>query len=172
VALGGGGEPITEITLDKLNASDLPPAPEGATFSFAGSAYECSPSGATFAPAITLTFTLTEEEWEALDGDLSVRFYDDETDAWVELPVTIDAATHTVTATVSHFSVFALFAEAAEGAVPEAGATISPAATATAEETPGGEETAEPTPTTTPESPLVFAPVLALGALLLLGKRR
>jgi PKD repeat protein len=173
IALDGDGDPVTEITIEKINASEVPSAPDGATFSFAGFAYECSPAGATFAPGITLVFTLPAEEWEALDGDVSVQFYDEETGAWVEIPVTVDAASHTVAATVSHFSIFALFTGAAEGSAPAAESTPSPTVTATAEATTGGDEAAvQPTPTSTPQSPLVFAPVAALAAMLLLGKRR
>jgi PKD repeat protein len=173
IALDENGDPVTEITIEKINASAVPPTPDGATFSFAGFAYECSPAGATFAPGITLAFTLPAEEWDALDGDFSVRFYDDATDAWVEVPATVDARAHTVTATVAHFSVFALFAEAAAETAPAAEATIEPAVTATAEATTSGDEAAaQPIPTTTPASPLVFAPVAAIGAMLLFRRMR
>jgi hypothetical protein len=171
-ALDGDGEPLTRIGIEAANASEISPVPDNATFTFASYAYECSPSGATFTPAITLNFTLPAEEWETLDGDYTVRFYDNETDRWVEVPVTVDAASRTVTAEVAHFSVFALYVEADSVGAPAAKDTLATPLNATAEETSGGKEAAGQEPTTIPESPLVFAPVAALGALLLLGKRR
>jgi PKD repeat protein len=176
VALGGDGKPVEEITIEKLNASAVNTVPDGATFSFAGYAYESSPSGATFAPAIQLIFTFSEEEWEALDGDLSVRFYDDEAGEWVEIPVTVDEDACTVTAEVSHFSVFALFAEAVgtitspSDVTPVSTDTATPAPTTPAVDATGGEEEAGPKPT--PASPLVLVPVAALGAFSLLRKKR
>ncbi|WAI01765.1 PEGA domain-containing protein [Methanogenium organophilum] len=172
IALGGDGNPLTNITIRKISSSDLPPATDKATFSFAGFTYECNPAGATFAPPITLTFTLSAEEWEMLNGDVSVRFYDDATGTWVNVPVTVDASAHTVTATVAHFSIFALCVEAADDTLPEAGTipvTTVPTAT---EETNVGDDTDTPEPTPTQQSPLGFAPVAALGALLLLKRRR
>jgi parallel beta-helix repeat protein len=164
VALDGDGNAVTEITITAVD--EVPEAPEGAVFNFAGYAYECTPAGATFAPAITLTFTLSPEEWEALEGDLSVRFYNTETGEWEDVPATYDPQAHTVTATVTHFTVFALFAEGA--------AETAPAAETTTVATPA--ETAEPAETTaapaeTPESPLVFAPVLGLLAFLFFARR-
>ncbi len=179
IALAGDDKPVGEITIGMINASDLPPAPDGATFAFAGYACECSPAGATFSPAIPLTFTLTADEWEAFGGDLSVRFYDDETGDWVDVPVTVDAAAHTVTAEVSHFSIFALFAEAVESTAAQDASTpastttatpATPAPTVTAGDITGEEDSAKPEPT--PASPVVFVPVAALGALALLWKKR
>ena len=176
VGLGGDGKPLEESTIEKLNASAVNTVPDGAKFSFVGYAYECSPSGATFAPPIQLIFTFSEEEWEALGGDLSVRFYDDEAGEWVEIPVTVDEDARTVTAEVSHFSVFALFAEAVgtttspSDVTPASTATVTPAPTTLAVDATGGEEEAGPQPT--PASPLVLVPVAALGAFSYLRKKR
>jgi PGF-CTERM protein len=122
VALDDEGVPIDEISV--TNMSEIPDVPEGAVFTFAGYAYECTPSGAQFTPAAILTFSFTEEEWAALAGeDLTLRFYNEETAEWEEIPVTIDPVTRTVTAEVSHFTVFALFTQGAAPATPTAEAT-------------------------------------------------
>jgi len=62
---------------------------------------------------------------------------------------------------------------AADVTATDATVSPTPVTTGTAQETPAAEETTGPEPTETPASPLfVFAPVAALGALLVLGKRR
>jgi len=82
---------------------------------FMGRAFQCTPEGTTFNPPIEITFTLTDEEWDALETDQPViKWYNEETKEWEELPVIVDPASRTVTAQVSHFSIFALFAPPVE----------------------------------------------------------
>jgi len=139
VATGADGTPLQEVTVTALSGSDVPTVPSGAVYTFAGHAVRCGPAGATFDPAVTLSFTLSEEEWSQLSAvDLSIKWYDEEAGAWVDLPVEVDAATRTVTTRVSHFSVFALFSAEKEVTMPSqtvatpqtsvpAGATTAPA---------------------------------------------
>ncbi|WP_292729898.1 hypothetical protein [Methanoculleus sp.] len=109
-ATGADGKPLREVAVETVSEDAVPPVPDGATYAFAGRAVKCEPAGAVFSPAVTLTFTLSEEEWSHLRAaDLSVRWYDAAAGEWVDLPVEVDAATRMVTAKVSHFSVFALF---------------------------------------------------------------
>ena len=171
VALDGNGKALDRILIETVNASALPPLPDTGMFRFAGYAYTCSPSGATFTPPITLTFTLSEDAWNTLNGDFSVQFYDEETGTWVDVPVTVDTASHTVTAEVSHFSVFALFEEeAAEKSTP--GAADESAAPTVATQSPTTATSATTPPAPTPASPLIVVPMIALGALALLKKRQ
>ncbi|QYZ79965.1 hypothetical protein E2N92_11290 [Methanofollis formosanus] len=107
VARDRDGEPLREVTIKRADMSGTPPIPPGTTIGFA---LRCGPAGATFDPPITLTYTLSVEEWERI-GDpatLTVMWYNPESGAWREVPATVDAATRTVTARVSHFSLFAL----------------------------------------------------------------
>lgn len=174
-ALDAAGRPIRKITVTPVE--EVAPLPEGTAFRFAGYACECSPSGAVFAPPITLTFTLSAEEWDAIGDGLSVRFYNEETGVWEEIPATVDATTHTVTAAVSHFSVFGLFSEATTVIPPEVTVPGTTPVTATtvvqvveeseAPATPAGETT--PTPT---QSPMMWAPVGAVGLLFILKRRK
>ncbi|QSZ66964.1 hypothetical protein RJ40_05385 [Methanofollis aquaemaris] len=127
VARDRDGEPLGEVTVKKAGLTGTPPIPPGTTVGFALS---CGPAGATFDPPITLTYTLSAEEWEEI-GDpatLTVMWYNPESGAWQEVPATIDPATRTVTARVSHFSLFAL-----SWATPESVAASAdrPAATVT-----------------------------------------
>ncbi|WP_332449802.1 DUF3344 domain-containing protein [Methanoculleus sp.] len=141
LVLDAEGSPVHEISIEPASSADLP-EPENARFAFAGSVYDCSPAGATFDPAIDLVFVLSEEEWENLKGsDLKVQFYDTAKGEWVDVPATVDAATRTVTASVSHFSTFALVAV-------EAGSTSS--LSASAAEPPAPITTASATGTTAP----------------------
>jgi hypothetical protein len=87
-------------------------------------------------------------------------------------PAPLDPVTRTVTAEITHFSIFALFAEAGSIAdAPVSAPSPASAVPATGEES-AGTDTATPAPTQ--ESPVLYAPVLlfmGLGALLVLKKR-
>jgi len=135
-ALDDAGSPLSGVGITPV--STLPGA---SSLAFSGYAVDCSPAGATFSPAIDLVFTFTAEEWAALldtaGGDatrLAVQRYDAATGAWTACPTSVDAAAGTVTASVSHFSTYALFVEeSAEEPVPtgptEAATTPAGAAT-------------------------------------------
>ena len=105
-ARDANGNPLGEVTIARATAG-LPPVPPGATIGFA---LDCGPAGATFDPPATLTYTLSEEEWGRIGNSATLRvmWYNPGTGAWQEVPATVDPATRTVTAEVSHFSLFAL----------------------------------------------------------------
>ncbi len=108
-ALDANGNPVTDITIERI--TDAPAAPAGAVFSISGYAYECGPAGATFNPGITLTATISEADWNKMIADGQVptfRWYNTETNTWEEITTTVNVATRTVTATVTHFSTFAV----------------------------------------------------------------
>jgi hypothetical protein len=129
------GDPLGEVTIARADAAAVPPSPPGTALGFA---LTCGPAGATFDPPITLTYTLSEEEWEGVSDPttLQVMWYNPGTGEWQEVPATVDPATRTVTAQVSHFSLFALTWVAAP---PAEGAT--PAVTGAPGTVPGGEVT-------------------------------
>jgi len=112
------GEPLSEIGIADLRGGDVPAVPADAVFTFLGHSVECSPAGATFSPAIDLTFTLSEEEWAAAiekagenAGNFVVKWYNPLTGVWEDVPTTVDAVHRTVTASISHFSTYGLFAD-------------------------------------------------------------
>jgi len=114
------GEPVREIGIADLEADEVPAVPTGAIFTFMGYAVECSPAGATFSPAIDLTFTLNDEEWAGVlekaggnAGNLIVKRYDPLTGVWEDIPTTVDAVHRTVTASIAHFSTYGLFSDVA-----------------------------------------------------------
>lgn len=134
-ALDGNGDPLDEVSIQTLDPAILPLVPAGNTFALA---LNCGPDGATFDPAVSLAFTLTGDEWAGIpDPDtLTVFWYDDDTGTWQEVQATVDTATHTVTAQISHFSTYTLtYSSVQTGVTAAAGeevattATTSPAGT-------------------------------------------
>ena len=74
-------------------------------------AHDLGPGGTTFTPSIALTIKYDPAEIPAgmSESDLVIKLYDGTT--WISLDTTVDTAMHTTTAKVSHFTIFALFAE-------------------------------------------------------------
>lgn len=163
-ALDADGKPLSGITFNPLAEGDVPVVPTGAVFQFAGYAYEASPAGATFDPAITLTFDIPDDVWESLylpGNQLTVKWYNPETELWEEIPTTVSPGSKTVTATVTHFSTFALFTEPlTEPVTPTETATTVPPTTQTT--TPAGEQPSEGLPMTMILS--IFAVVVIIAA--------
>ncbi len=105
--------------LDTVNVESIPPATLPGTTEPAGRAVRCGPAGATFDPAIRISFALTPEEWEHADaGEFVVRWYNNTTGSWESLPTTVYPTSHTVTAAVSHFTLMAVFVVPAEETPP------------------------------------------------------
>jgi hypothetical protein len=102
----------------------MPDVPQGGAVSFAGIAYELGPNGAQFSPAISITFAAPPGQ---VGQDFTVRTYDHASGTWQDLPTSYDPQTGTVTAEVSHFCCFALFAKTVTTAptAPAIAATIA-----------------------------------------------
>jgi hypothetical protein len=153
------GNLLDEVTIARADAAGLPPTPTGTVTGFA---LECGPAGATFDPPAALTYTLSEEEWGRI-GDLAslrVMWYNPGTGEWQEVPATVDPATRTVTAQVSHFSIYAL-----------TWATASPAAetiTVPSTAAPGGESSPEPG-SQQPAREIPWTLIIAAGVLVVAG---
>jgi len=91
-----------------MEEEDIPPPPtEGHII---GITYNIGPAGATFSDDITLTFTYDPDDLP--DGvneeDLVIAIWDEDAGEWVELPSVVDTVNNTITATVSHFTPFAI----------------------------------------------------------------
>ena len=97
-------ECITEITM--VTMDDPPPPPEEAHV--IGLVYDFGPDGATFEDAIILTFTYDPDSLPegVSEEDLVIAYFID--GEWIELEGVVDTETKTVTASVSHFTTFAL----------------------------------------------------------------
>ncbi|WAI01767.1 PEGA domain-containing protein [Methanogenium organophilum] len=89
-------------------------------------AYDCMPDGVTFTPPITLTFTLSEDEWALYGDEAETAWFNTTSGAWERIAGVPDADERTITIQVSHFSTYALFAETVP-AVPVPDVTLTPA---------------------------------------------
>jgi len=72
-----------------------------------GLAYDFDPVGATFDPPLTMEYTYDPDALPDV-ADLFLAYYDEEAGEWVELPCTVDPVNHTITASVAHFTTFAI----------------------------------------------------------------
>ncbi len=152
--LDSNGNSLGEISMDDLSAANLPAVPSEGTFTFGGYAVQCSPAGATFNPSARLTFSFTEAEWNTLmaqahntPGQLVVKWFDSAKGSWVNVPTTVNEGARTLTATVSHFSIYAVFTDTAEPSVVPTPTPVTPPVTLVS------------TPVVTPDVPVAPEPV-------------
>ena len=105
--LTAGGAPITQITITPIT-TDLPALPaDGAAV---GLYFDIQPSGSTFSSPITITVSYDPS---LIPAGISpyVAWYNPATGQWEQLTtVSIDTVNHTITASVNHFSTFAVLA--------------------------------------------------------------
>jgi hypothetical protein len=148
VSASGGA--ISNLTITRIESSAVLPVPAGATFSFTGIAYDVEPGGATFDPYVTISFTLSESDWNALaNQDLSIKWYNTATSQWEDLQTTVNPSIRTVSAKITHTTVFGLFTNNPPTPVP------TPVPT-------------QPTPTPTPTKAAGIIPFLPLNTMTIL----
>jgi hypothetical protein len=102
-----------------------PPPPPG--YVLVGHAYDCLPDGATFQPAITMTFKYAEADIPegVSEEDLVLAYWDG--GQWVNLTTTVSAINNTATAQVAHFTPFAILAYTGAPAFAASDLSITPA---------------------------------------------
>ncbi|MEL7561620.1 MAG: hypothetical protein AAGU24_00590 [Dehalogenimonas sp.] len=95
--------------LSAVPLTDPPASPDKNILVFA---YEMGPTGVTFNPAISMTFKYTDAQVPpgTREVDLVIAWWNGS--QWVMLTGVVDTEANTVTASVSHFTAFALFAPA------------------------------------------------------------
>jgi hypothetical protein len=125
-ALDGDGEPLEYISITPISL--------GGTVA----AFSITPDGATFNPPITLTVSYDPDDVPE-GGEVVIKMFDGT--EWIELTTTVDPATNTATVEISHFTVFALFAEITPAITPTPAPTVTP---------PTVTVTPTPAPTVTP----------------------
>lgn len=109
IARGGDGKPLLSISLTPVEKDNLPtPAPAGAVM-FAGRAFEIQPDGATFSPGISFSFVMPADT--RFGQDLTVMMFDHASGTWQDVPTVYDTGTGLITAQVTRFCCFALFAK-------------------------------------------------------------
>lgn len=106
IALDKEGEPLSSLTVDVDPSPPDPPKDAN----IIGLAYDFGPEGATFDPAITFTWNYDPDALpeDVAEEDLVIAYYDEDTGEWLELPCVVDTENNTVTASVRHFTTFAI----------------------------------------------------------------
>ena len=156
-----GNTPTLQITIGPDNTPPAPPAGKNTI----GVAYECMPDGTTFSPPISLVWNYNPATLPAGtdEAKLQVAFYNEGTQQWDAVPGIVDTVNHTVTAAVSHFSLYEVIAPVAEKP-----AAASPTPTPSPVQTPLPSPTqtvnptqmATPTPVQTPNPTQMAMPTL------------
>jgi len=106
IALTKDRKPIGEII---ITGTEGPPAPPQRA-KVLSPVYNLGPDGATFEPPITLTVTYAPGEIPQgiEERELAIACWNAEAGEWVELVSNVDTNTNTVTASVQHFTAFAI----------------------------------------------------------------
>ncbi len=106
IALDKDDNPL--ISLEAEVDTSPPPPPKDA--SIIGLAYNFGPDGATFDPPITLTWSYDPNDIPegVAEEDLVLAWYDEAADKWVELDCVVDTRNNTITASIEHFTTFAI----------------------------------------------------------------
>ena len=120
IILNADGTVPTEISITPNSNPPTPPAGQ-----FIIGAYTGSPSGLTFNPPGTMIWSYNPASLPAgVDpSSLQVAFYNSTTGKWELIPCTVDPITDTITATVAHFSTFAILGSLTETTSPQAPTT-------------------------------------------------
>jgi hypothetical protein len=136
------GQPLSEISISKVASPPVLPGTtpvtnaQGVQVSTVGNTtmvglpYDLGPDGATFNPAITMTFTYDPAGLPAgfAETNLTIAYYNESTHSWVTLSdITIDPVTNTITAKIDHFTDFAVLAVQKPAAFTTSGLSITPA---------------------------------------------
>lgn len=113
VARDASGRPVETVSIVGVPVAAIPSPGNISPLDHPAAryAYDCAPDGITFNPAITLTFTLTADEWDLCGGQAQAAWFNSMSGEWEVIAGVADADKRTITIPVSHFSTYALFAE-------------------------------------------------------------
>ena len=106
IALDKDGKRLASL---EMAVDESPPdPPEDAHI--IGLAYDFGPDGATFDPAITLTWSYDPDALpeDVAEEDLVIAYYDEDAGRWVELDCVVDTVNNIITASIAHFTTFAI----------------------------------------------------------------
>jgi len=123
---------------------ESPPDPP-ADANIIGLAYDFDPDGAMFSPPITLTWNYDPDVLPegVTEESLIMAYYEEAVDEWIGLVCVVDTENNTITASVSHFTAFAIIGSVTPPPVPPAPArfTFSSLEVSPSQVTPGEEVT-------------------------------
>jgi len=105
IALDKDDNPLISL---EAEVDTSPPPPKDT--SIIGLAYNFGPDGATFDPPITLTRSYDPNDIPegVAEEDLGLAWYDEAGDKWIELDCVVDTENNTITASIEHFTTFAI----------------------------------------------------------------
>ena len=114
-ALDDKGAPLTSL---KFAIDDIPLVPTEADI--IGPVYNLEPDGATFDPPITLIWGYNPADVPSgiAEEDLILAYYDEDSNEWVKLSSEVNLANNVITASVDHFTDFAVIAAASPPTTP------------------------------------------------------
>lgn len=129
------GKPVNELILTPLDPAAIPVTNDG-IYPSLGIAAECEPTGTRFSPgggAILSFVILSPELWATTLAKLDVKstamtigFYDTASGTWIDLPASVDLDSRTISAPVTHFSIFSVISKSKKEAPTTAGSLDSP----------------------------------------------
>ncbi len=153
IALDKNKDPLANLSAVVDIGPPFPPADSA----LVGPAYRFEPAGATFNPPLTFSwgYAVQNIPKTSSENSLTIAYYDFNLRQWVEIPTTVDSRTHTLSASISHFTYFAVIAKPAAATVapsPTPPATVTPTVTPTTPAATTGPLPTQifPNPTTTP----------------------
>ncbi|MBI4303543.1 MAG: helix-turn-helix domain-containing protein [Chloroflexi bacterium] len=118
------GSPLSQITVFRATAPPTKPA----NSEIIGWVYDFLPDGATFSPPITLTVSYDPALLPAGvdEKNLVLAYYDSAVGKWVNLTSTVDTASRTISAKISHFTAFTVVAYTRPAAFTVSSLTVMP----------------------------------------------
>lgn len=128
--LDSDGQPLKQVFLTTLAPGSIP---AGSPCTSTPYAYEITPYGSDFAPAVALVLSFDEATWAAINGDSpSILWYNSSSGAWEDIVTENDSGTRTMTALVSKGGIYALCIKAAPPTPVTTEPTVSPTTPGTA----------------------------------------
>ena len=106
-ALSSQGTPLESMNVQTIDEPSAPPS----NWYMIGHGFNLQPEGATFVPPLPLTlkYDLALLPEGAAENDLFTAYFDSGRGQWVRIQSTVDTTTHTISAQVSRFALFAIF---------------------------------------------------------------
>ena len=147
--LTAGGAPLTQISF--IHVTTPPAFQTGA--GMIGLAYDITPNGITFNPAVSLQITYNPASIASgvNPSSLQIAYYDTTQNAWVTIPSTVNTTRNYILAQISHFTIYAV----TYGIQPVSAAPTTTTTTTTMTTPPVVTTTPFTTTTTTTTTPIV-----------------
>jgi hypothetical protein len=114
--LTADGRALDEISIEAVTENLVPETLDNGSI-YAGYAYDLGPDGATFDPAVQLSFRIPSGEWRE-EAVYQIRWQNETGGVWQDTMTTINPATQTVSAEITHFCIYALYLQSAGVPVP------------------------------------------------------